>query len=199
MIGNTLEYGRGYTPHGEHPAMACGMEVVLANGDVVRTGMGGMSASKTWNAYPWSFGPSHGGLFFQSNFGVVTKMGVWLMRQPEVFLSGWARFDDDAAIAPFADAVRELMLDGTLRALPLLGYGLRVGDAELALGAEELGDALRPLRAPGDRRAQLGDRARRAHGDPRRRGRAAHLRLGRDARPPKTTTTRSRAAFPGWS
>jgi 4-cresol dehydrogenase (hydroxylating) len=135
IVGNTLEYGRGYTPHGEHPAMVCGMEVVLANGDVVRTGVGAMSSAKTWNAYPWSFGPSHGGLFFQSNLGIVTKMGVWLMRQPEVYLSGWARFLDDDAMGPLADTVRELMLDGTIRGLPLVGHGLSVGEGEMMLGA----------------------------------------------------------------
>ena len=135
VIGNTLEYGRGYTNHGEHPAMACGLEVVLANGEVVRTGMGGMANSKVWNAYPWSFGPSHAGLFFQSNFGIVTKMGVWLMRRPEVFLSGWAKFLDDETVGPFTDAVRELMLDGTIRNLPLLGYGLGIGE-EISFGEE---------------------------------------------------------------
>ena len=135
VIGNTLEYGRGYTNHGEHPAMACGLEVVLANGEIVRTGMGAMSDGKVWNSYPWSFGPSHAGLFFQSNFGIVTKMGVWLMRRPEVFLSGWAKFAEDETIAQFTDAVRELMLDGTIRNLPLLGYGLGIGE-EITFGEE---------------------------------------------------------------
>ena len=135
VIGNTLEYGRGYTNHGEHPAMACGLEVVLANGEIVRTGMGALSAGKVWNSYPWSFGPSHAGLFFQSNFGIVTKMGVWLMRRPDVFLSGWAKFEDDDTIVAFTDAVRELMLDGTIRNLPLLGYGLGIGE-EITFGEE---------------------------------------------------------------
>jgi len=139
VIGNTLEYGRGYTPYGEHPATACGLEVVLANGDVLRTGVGGMSNSKTWNAYPWSFGPSHAGLFFQSNFGIVTKMGVWLMRQPEVYLSGWARFHDDDAVGPLVDAVRELMLEGTIRNLPLLAYGINLGEGEATVGEDGWG------------------------------------------------------------
>ena len=139
VIGNTLEYGRGYTPYGEHPATACGLEVVLANGDVLRTGVGGMSNSRTWNAYPWSFGPSHAGLFFQSNFGIVTKMGVWLMRQPEVYLSGWARFRHDDAVGPLVDAVRELMLEGTIRNLPLLAYGLNLGEGEATLGEDGWG------------------------------------------------------------
>ena len=139
VIGNTLEYGRGYTPYGEHPLTACGMEVVLANGDVLRTGMGGMSDSKTWNAYHWSFGPSHAGLFFQSNFGIVTKMGVWLLRQPEVYLSGWARFLEDEAVGPLADAVRELIFDGTIRNLPLLARGLGTGEGDLTLGEKGWG------------------------------------------------------------
>jgi len=139
VIGNTLEYGRGYTPYGEHPSTACGLEVVLANGELLRTGMGGMSNSKTWNAYQWAFGPNHSGLFFQSNLGIVTKMGVWLMRQPEVYLSGWARFLDDAAVGPVADAVRELMLEGTIRNLPLLAHGLATGEGEIDLEAEGWG------------------------------------------------------------
>ena len=139
VVGNTLEYGRGYTNYGEHPATACGFEVVLANGELLRTGMGGMSNSKTWNAYPWSFGPNHTGLFFQSNFGIVTKMGVWLMRQPEVYLSGWATFFDDDAVGPLVDVVRELQLDGTIRNLPLLAHGLAVDEEEIDLGAEGWG------------------------------------------------------------
>jgi len=138
VVGNTLEYGRGYTNYGEHPATACGFEVVLANGELLRTGMGGMSNSKTWNAYPWSFGPNHAGLFFQSNFGIVTKMGVWLMPQPEVYLSGWARFLDDDAVGPLADTVRDLMLEGTIRNLPLVAHGLSV-EGEMDLDAEGWG------------------------------------------------------------
>jgi 4-cresol dehydrogenase (hydroxylating) len=136
IVGNTLEYGRGYTPYGDHPSTACGLEVVLPDGELFRTGMGGMTDSKTFHAYPWSFGPSHQWLFFQSNYGIVTKMGVWLMRQPEVYVSGWARFKDDASVGPFVDAVRDLTLDGTIRNLPLLAYGLSMGD-EMKLNSEE--------------------------------------------------------------
>jgi 4-cresol dehydrogenase (hydroxylating) len=38
LVGNTLDHGFGYTPYGDHVATQCGMEVVLANGDVLRTG-----------------------------------------------------------------------------------------------------------------------------------------------------------------
>ena len=50
VIGNTLERGFGYTPYGDHAAHQCGLEVVLANGDVVRTGMGAIDIGTLWYA-----------------------------------------------------------------------------------------------------------------------------------------------------
>jgi len=124
IVGNTLDSGRGYTPYGDHPTTQCGLEVVLANGELLRTGMGGMSTSKSWHLFRESYGPNHSGLFFQSNFGIVTKMGVWLMRAPEVYLSGWATWREEAACAPVIDALRELMFEGVIRNHPLVGYGV---------------------------------------------------------------------------
>jgi 4-cresol dehydrogenase (hydroxylating) len=86
VIGNTLDHGFGYTPYGEHTASQCGMEVVLANGAVIRTGMGAMTGNRTWQTYKKGFGPSSDGLFMQSNFGIVTKMGIWLLPQPECYM-----------------------------------------------------------------------------------------------------------------
>lgn len=48
IVGNALERGFGYTPEGEHAQMQCGMEVVLSNGDLLRTGMGSMEENKCW-------------------------------------------------------------------------------------------------------------------------------------------------------
>jgi len=136
VVGNTLEYGRGYTPYGDHAAAVCGMEVVLPNGDLLRTGMGAMTRSGCWQAYRWGYGPSVDGLFMQSNFGIVTKMGVWLMPQPEVYLSCFAKFEDDATVEPLVDALRRLMLDGTIRNYPLLAQGVGVGEQEGEVGAD---------------------------------------------------------------
>jgi 4-cresol dehydrogenase (hydroxylating) flavoprotein subunit len=123
VVGNTLDSGRGYTRYGDHPGTQCGMEVVLANGELLRTGMGGMSNSKVWNVFRESFGPNHAGLFFQSNFGIVTKMGVWLMRTPELYVSGWATWHDEDLVAGVVDALRELMFEGIITNQPLLGFG----------------------------------------------------------------------------
>lgn len=123
VVGNTLDSGRGYTRYGDHPSTQCGMEVVLANGELLRTGMGGMSTSKVWHLFRESYGPNHAGLFFQSNFGIVTKMGVWLMRAPEVYVSGWATWHDEDLVAGVVDALRELMFEGVITNQPLLGLG----------------------------------------------------------------------------
>lgn len=121
VVGNTTEHGMGYTPFGDHAHTQCGMEVVLANGDVIRTGMGAMANSKTWHLYHKGFGPRIDPLFMQSNFGIVTKMGVWLMPRPEIFLAGNVDIKRDDDIALLIDTVRPLMIDRTIHNYPILG------------------------------------------------------------------------------
>src|SRR5690606_36445127 len=89
-IGNALDHGVGYTSKNftDHFRTQCGMEVVLPNGEVLRTGMGAVPNAKTWQQYHYGFGPYIDGIFSQSNFGVVTKMGLWLLPQPEAFRAG---------------------------------------------------------------------------------------------------------------
>lgn len=82
IMGNALDRGVARTPYGEHSQMICGMEVVLGDGSIVRTGMGAMSGNRAWHAYKNGFGPSWDQMFMQSNFGIVTKVGIWLMHQP---------------------------------------------------------------------------------------------------------------------
>ena len=46
LVGNALERGGGYTPMRDHFAAHCGMEIVLPDGEVLRTGMGALPAPK---------------------------------------------------------------------------------------------------------------------------------------------------------
>jgi len=108
IIGNTMERGAGYGLLGERAAAQCGMEVVLANGDVVRTGMGANSNAETWQQYKHGFGPSFDGMFFQSNFGIVTKMGVWLIPEPPTFRSAEVYVENYEDIIPLIDVMRPL-------------------------------------------------------------------------------------------
>jgi len=82
VMGNALERGFAATPYGEHAEQICGLEVVLPNGELVRTGMGAMSSSSIAPLCKHGFGPSWDQMFAQSNFGIVTRMGFWLMPEP---------------------------------------------------------------------------------------------------------------------
>ncbi len=117
VIGNALDKGRGVTPYADHFGCLCGMEVVLPDGRTIATGGGPENAYHAWNTYKWGVGPYLDGLFAQSNFGVVTKAGVWLMPAPEhydFFIFEYAaapsRFGD------FLDDLRELVFSGAMQA-----------------------------------------------------------------------------------
>jgi 4-cresol dehydrogenase (hydroxylating) len=118
VIGNTLDHGATYLPVGRDMNAQCGMEVVLANGELLRTGMGAMPGSKSWHVYKRGLGPTPDQLFMQSNFGIVTKMGFWLYPQPECYMPLWLRVRRDDDLAPLVDTLRALMLDGTIEGVP---------------------------------------------------------------------------------
>jgi 4-cresol dehydrogenase (hydroxylating) len=117
VLGNTLEKGAGYTPYFDHFAMSCGMEVVLGNGDVLRTGDGGLPGAKLWHVSKYSYGPYFDGLFVQSNFGIVTRLGFWLMPRPPVLRSFHFSFPDDDDLAEIVDLVRPLKLSNIVPTL----------------------------------------------------------------------------------
>ena len=133
LVGNALERGGGYTPMRDHFDCHCGMEVVLANGELVRTGMGALPNSKTWQQYKYGFGPYVDGIFSQSNLGVVTKMGFWLLPEPEAFLSGnvvVGKHDDLFALVEiFANLMNSGIVLATTTVVSPLAYG---ADPELA-------------------------------------------------------------------
>ena len=125
VLGNTLERGFGYTDYGDHAAAQCGMEVVLANGDVLRTGMGGVEIGTAWQLYQPGYGPSFDAMFMQSNYGIVTKLGVWLMPAPPAYLLGEIQFRREADLEAIVEILRPLRLDGTIRNHAVIEGGLR--------------------------------------------------------------------------
>lgn len=83
VVGNALDRGVGYTTFGDHASRICGIEMVMADGEIVRTGTGAMANSATWNPYKAGYGPSWDTMLCQANFGVITKVGMWLVPEPE--------------------------------------------------------------------------------------------------------------------
>jgi 4-cresol dehydrogenase (hydroxylating) len=115
VMGNALERGVGETDYGDHFGNICGVEAVLADGGVVRTGGGPFHGYKSWNTYKWGVGPYLEGLFTQSNYGIVTKMGLWLMPTPEYFSSCVFELRREEDFPALIDAMRRLQLNGAIR------------------------------------------------------------------------------------
>ena len=125
VIGNALEHGVGYTPYGIHADTICGMEVMLADGTLVRTGFGAVEGSQEWQAYKWPYGPMLDGMFTQSNFAIVTKMGLWLMPEPEEMAGVAIQVPRKESLADLIDTLRPLRLDQTINAAYTLENGWR--------------------------------------------------------------------------
>jgi len=125
-LGNSLDRGGGYLMAHlrNHFDSHCGMEVVLANGEIVRTGMGAMPGAKTWQQYKTGFGPWVDGIFSQSNFGVVTKMGFWLMPEPDAYLSGTVYVPKHQDLIPLVRILNYLENTRCTTGMPDLGSPL---------------------------------------------------------------------------
>jgi 4-cresol dehydrogenase (hydroxylating) len=115
LIGNVMERGFGHTPYGDHFAHVCGLEVVLPDGQVVRTGAARFRSSVAAPVSRWGVGPSLDGLFSQSNLGIVTQMTIWLMPRPEAFEAFFFRCEAADDLAPLIDSLRRLRLQDVLR------------------------------------------------------------------------------------
>ncbi|GMV99033.1 MAG: hypothetical protein AMXMBFR84_01720 [Candidatus Hydrogenedentota bacterium] len=139
FVGNTLDRGFGHTRYGDHFLSTCGMEIVLADGRVLHTGYGHYPNAQAAHVYRYGVGPFIDGLFCQSNFGIVTKITMWLMPEPEAFCFFYVVVDDPDGVGPLIDALRPLRLNGTLPATLHIGNDLRILSAKQGYPWQESG------------------------------------------------------------
>ncbi|KAH7355817.1 hypothetical protein BKA66DRAFT_446222 [Pyrenochaeta sp. MPI-SDFR-AT-0127] len=114
VLGNTLDRGVGLTPTAVHHQHIAGLEIMLANGELVRTGQFAISNSRSAHTSKFSFGPSIEGLFLQSNLGIVTKLGIWLTPAPEAFMSCSFDMPDLEDVETIVDVLGPLRRDGLI-------------------------------------------------------------------------------------
>lgn len=112
ILGNAMDKGAGYGPYFDHFGMLCGMDVVLGNGQVIRTGDGSLNSKSLLNFHvsKYSFGPILDGLFAQSNFEIVTRAAIWLMPRPPSIQSFHFAFLDDSDLETAIDLIRPLKM-----------------------------------------------------------------------------------------
>jgi len=152
LVGNALDRGGGVTSaaYRNHFEAHCGMEVVLANGEVLRTGMGALPGAKTWQQFKTGFGPAIDGIFSQSNFGIVTKMGFWLMPEPESYLNGFVHVYKHDDLIALVDIVTRLENGQITNGMPYFGSPIFSGLRPLEqFSAQPDKDLLDLLAAPG--------------------------------------------------
>lgn len=113
----------GYTAYSDHFLMQCGLEVMLADGKVVRTGMGAMPKSTCWQLFKFGYGPWVDGLFTQSDLGVVTKVGMWMMPQPPAVQTFMVSVPDEGDLGALFDVL------GPLKLNMVVANGVAIGNA----------------------------------------------------------------------
>src|SRR5699024_11417200 len=87
----------------------------------MRTGMGALTGSDTWQLFSYGVGPYPDGLFSQSNFGIVTKMGIALMPAPPAAETFVITFEQEEDLAQIVDIMLPLRIGmAPLQSVPVL-------------------------------------------------------------------------------
>lgn len=111
VLGNLVDHGAGYTPYGDHLLMQCGMEVMHADGSLLRTGMGALPGENSWQLFKYGFGPYADGSFTQTPHAVMTKVGFWISPEPPVYRPFAWRIDSDDVFVKAMETVRSLRIN----------------------------------------------------------------------------------------
>ncbi len=113
IIGNALDRGVGYL--GPRKDNLFGLEIVTGAGETINTGFRRLGhSSPLAYTHPFGLGPILDGLFFQSNFGIVTSACFRLFpkRPKEVAISLSLRNEHD--LPQFVDELARLKRDGLI-------------------------------------------------------------------------------------
>ncbi|MEP6692334.1 MAG: FAD-dependent oxidoreductase [Gemmatimonadaceae bacterium] len=114
ICGNVLERGIGYGAYGDRGAHVGALEVVLADGSVLETGVAAYGGARATHVRDAAIGPSLDGLFTQSGWGIVTRLTIWLQPEPRHTSYLFLELREPRSIGRLLAALRDLRLHGVL-------------------------------------------------------------------------------------
>jgi len=123
LIGNALERGIGY--FSSRADSLSGMEVVMGNGEILRTGFGSWPDSRITHHYKHGIGPGLDSLFVQSNLGIVTRAGVELLPAPEAHAALIVSLRDETKLGEFINRLADLRRRGAIQTVIHVGNRYR--------------------------------------------------------------------------
>ncbi len=126
IVGNLVERGFGQSAYGDRFLNCSSLEVVLSDGSLLRTGFGHFPEAKAASLYRWGIGPSLDGLFTQANFGIVTRVALWLLPKAETGGVFFIRLDNDQELTKAISRLRSLKLRGVLKNALHIANDIRV-------------------------------------------------------------------------
>jgi 4-cresol dehydrogenase (hydroxylating) flavoprotein subunit len=139
ILGNALERGIGY--FGLRAEETWNLEVVLGTGEILRTGFGHRADSVLAPLYRHGIGPSLDGLFFQSNFGIVTAASVALRPEPASHAAAVVSIDDEADLPRLVEALARARREGVYDGVVHVGDRSRTRITMAPLVAASLADS----------------------------------------------------------
>ena len=112
-----------------------------------------------WHTSKYTFGPILDGLFAQSNYGIVTRMGVWLLPRPPAVRSFHFTFPDDDDLEQIVELAGPMKLSNFVPTLFRVSNDLYLCGSE-GESPEYRGDARARSRSP----MRAAERCRQKHG-----------------------------------
>lgn len=128
LIGITAERGIGKGIYGNRHEHICNLEIILPTGDCIHTGFGRFPSSQTKFLSREGVGPAFDDIFLQSNFGIITKMTIWLIPRPKYFQIFTFSVRNDLQLKLLVDAFRKLRLERIIESNFLIANEYRIID-----------------------------------------------------------------------
>jgi 4-cresol dehydrogenase (hydroxylating) len=126
IIGNICERGVGIGPYSFRSHYVSNLEVILASGKCIHTGFGRFANAKAAGAYPEGIGPSFYDVFLQSNYGVITKLTMFLVPTPTYAQHIDVSIAEAAELSKYLDILHEFNFYSNARKFITFRNDLRI-------------------------------------------------------------------------